>query len=225
MRCHRAPTSLYDRVVKKRLLDLLERILIPRYGELALFLMSVTFISLFAFDAGFRSDIRSESRDFSVMAWIGFGLCLLGLLFSIYHAFSRRRKSSLEKHLMVTFAVCVNAAAGISAGVHLWEGARGLLLLAPAWNILNGVLLLLLLRVGALDGRCIADEDAESFELIVGTVLLAVLFVVCHLVLDLYWAVTFSISVVYATSLSGFVKRLGGPPDAPETVTDAPPDL
>ena len=137
-----------------------------------------------------------------------FLLFFAGLFLSFYHAFTDRPKTLLEKKLMIFFAVIVNAFSGIWAGAYFLQGSEGWLVLFPALNIVNGWILLGMLRGGAIDERNISDENVSRGEVALASVALVSLFVVCRYVLDVVWAQTFSICVVYATNLSGPIKTL-----------------
>jgi hypothetical protein len=177
--------------------------LIPTYDELSLFLMAITLILLCAVNNQARSLIR---RFFSqVDDWYVYILVLLflaGLGLSLYHVFTRREKTIFEKQLMMFFAVLTNAGTGILSGwyvlksndVHNWQ------LVFPIWNIINGVLLLLMLRLKIIDEECISDRDATVAQIILGLAAVLVIFVFCNYVFKLYWAITFSICIIYTTS-------------------------
>ncbi|MGB2808584.1 MAG: hypothetical protein WBC22_12645, partial [Sedimentisphaerales bacterium] len=48
--------------------------------------------------------------------------------------------------------------------------------------------------------RNISDEKADRFEVLFGFLITVAIFVVCQFLFKLYWAITFSICVIYATS-------------------------
>ena len=86
--------------------------------------------------------------------------------------------------------------------------SQGWLIVFPIWNVIAGVMLMLLSDVGKVDDTYVSDEDAGIREVIVGLFLLCVLLVLCQYVWRLYWAVTFSICVGYATTLSKLMRHL-----------------
>jgi len=176
---------------------------IPTYDELSLFLMAAILILLYAVNVTMREQIYKGITAFNdgrvyIMAIIF--LCGMGL--SIYHIFTTREKSDFEKKVMLFFAVLANAITGIAAGVHVIKSTdtHNWLLVFPLWNIINGVLLLLMLRGKIIDERCISDRDATIQEVIIGLIAVLVIFVFCNYVFNLHWAITFSICIVYTTS-------------------------
>lgn len=177
--------------------------LIPTYDELSLFLMAFTFILLCAVNSQLRNWIRhffSQTHDW--VAYICVLLFLAGLGLSLFHVFTRREKTIFEKQLMMLFAVLTNAGIGIIAGWYVLKSndVRDWQLIFPIWNIINGVLLLLMLRFRIIDEECISDRDADATEVVIGIAAVLVIFIFCNFIFKLYWAITFSICIIYATS-------------------------
>ena len=195
--------------VKSKYSGTLRTLLVPRYDECALFLMSVAFILLFVLDATLRRDTGSvlslgfDPRDY--LAIVGF---TAGIVFSVYHVFAKRDKKPIEKVFMLFFAVVVNAYSGIAAGIHILRQSQQWLMPFPIWNIANGVLLLVMYRTGMLAKTSIPDENANPYHVLMSSAVLATLLLVCHYWLQFYWAVTFSICVGYATTLNAWLGRL-----------------
>ena len=189
--------------------NLLSRLLIPRYDEMSLFLMSIAFVLLFFTDAELRT--RSHELLLSESALTRYLFLLFfvaGLLLSLYHVFTKRRKNTPEKIAMLVFAVMVNGLSGVAAGVHMLEHSRGILMVFPIWNIVNGGLLLLMLRFDIIDESSIVDDNAAPVQLVLGGLVVVAALIVCRFVFELYWAVTFSICVAYATNLNRAVQSV-----------------
>ena len=66
----------------------------------------------------------------------------------------------------------------------------------------------LLVHLGIVDTGSVADEDSTLGQVILGALVAGVILAVCHFVLELYWAITFSICVAYATNINEGVERL-----------------
>jgi hypothetical protein len=114
---------------------------------------------------------------------------------------------------MLVFAVMTNALCGLLASGHIldnWGDAPTILIVFPLWNGINCLLLLLLFRVGVINETSITDENARTGEVIFGFVIVLGIFVVCRFVFELYWALTFSICTVYATSFSDALGAMFG---------------
>lgn len=176
---------------------------VPVYDELSLFLMAVTLILLYIVNITMRVQIHNWISEYS-NAWIyiigAIFLCGLGL--SVYHAFTKIEKTDVEKWGMLVFAVLANAVSGIVAGLYVLktDNVRNWLIIFPIWNIINGALLLLMLRLKIIDESCISDRDATLVQIILGLIAVLIIFIFCNYVFKLYWAITFSICIVYTTS-------------------------
>lgn len=175
---------------------------IPVYDELSLFLMAVTLILLGLANAPMREQIHNWMKSQSVHIYLWAVIVLGGVCLSIYHVFTTREKTDIEKMIMLIFAVLTNAGAGIVAGVYVIKNSdvHNWLIVFPIWNIINGVLLLLMLRFRIIDTECISDRDATITDVIIGLAAVLVIFILCNYVFKLYWAITFSICIIYATS-------------------------
>jgi hypothetical protein len=177
--------------------------LIPTYDELSLFLMAATLILLYAINVPMREQIYKGITAFDdLRVYIMAIIFLCGMGLSIYHIFTTREKSDFEKKVMLFFAVLANAITGIAAGVHVIKNTdtHNWLLVFPLWNIINGVLLLLMLRGKIIDERCISDRDATAGQVILGLIAVFIIFIFCNFVFKLHWAITFSICIIYTTS-------------------------
>jgi hypothetical protein len=176
---------------------------IPVYDELALFLTAATLILLYLVNTTMREQIHNwlAGHNYAWVYIVG-AIFLSGLGLSVYHVFTKREKTDVEKWGMLIFAVLANAISGIVAGLYvlLSDNARNWLLVFPVWNIINGVMLILMLRYRITDEQCIADRDATAGEVILGLIAVLVIFVFCDYVFKLHWAITFSICTIYATS-------------------------
>jgi hypothetical protein len=184
---------------------------IPTYDELSLFLMAATLILLYAMNAPMREQIyysMTKVHDVRVYAIAVFFLC--GLCLSIYHIFTTREKTDFEKKVMLFFAVLTNAGTGILSGwyviktsiVHDW------LLVFPIWNIVNSVLMLLMLRTEIINEQGISDRNATMAQVAIGLASVFIMFIFCNFVFHLYWAITFSICIVYTTSFDRALQNV-----------------
>lgn len=194
-----------------RRLNFNPRLFVPRYDELSLYLMSLSFLLTLLADPRLRETVffafadNFDPRYFPLYALLF--LFLAGLAFSIYHVFSSKKKTPGQKEAMLYFAVIINGLAGILAGARMFEDSPGLLLLFPVWNILNSLALLGMYWLRIVNEETISDDNTPLVDVITGSVALAAIYGLCRL-LDLYWAFTFSICVAYATNLSSSFHRL-----------------
>ena len=196
--------------------DRIKGLFLPTFSELSLFMMSVSFLLLFSFNELLRSSIfkilDKPGRDPRiVLLLLFFGM---GLFLSLYHVFAEREKSIPEKYAMLFFAVVANAVSGILASIYILKqssDAPSVLLLLPIWNIINCILLVVSFRFGIINESNISDENATRFEVFFGLLIIVAIFLVCQFLFKLYWAITFSICVIYATSFSDALGSVFGP--------------
>lgn len=188
---------------------------IPSFDETSMFMIALAFILLFFSNVSLRSCIYyfflEDEKDRA-------GLLLLLLLFiaavllSLYHVFTKRKKTEPEKHLMISFAVFANGLGGIAASTHILENTSKnkpcIFVLLPIWNIINCILLLALWRFGKITAKHISDRNATPVEAFLAALIIVAIFVICQFVFNLYWAITFSICVVYASSFSEAVSSM-----------------
>jgi hypothetical protein len=185
----------------------------PRYDEVTLFSMSVTFILLLLISKTMRMDLyKLMFHKFDIRIVLFVIIFLGGIAFSIFHAFSTREKHFEEKAAMLLFAVFVSAGTGIGAGVHMLQTATGWLILFPIWNVTYGALLLLMFRFRAIDVTSVSDRDASRGQVMVGLVAVLIILICCQFWFRLHWAITFSICIAYTTSLDKAVRSVFGRP-------------
>jgi DNA-directed RNA polymerase subunit RPC12/RpoP len=196
--------------------------LTPRYDDLTLFALSLSFLLLWLINADLRRDLTKvflEGWSGDITIWLI--VAVIGMALSLINVFLQREKSDFEKSTMLIFAVVVTAGTGLYAGWIMLHESKGWLLIFPAWNILNGGLLLLLFRLGVVDTDCIVDEQASFAEVVLTAICVPVLLTVCHYWFELHWAVTFSIAVAYTMSLHNGIRDVfGARRPAPNMIQD-----
>jgi hypothetical protein len=175
--------------------------LVPNYDELTLFLTAVTFVILFFTNVTLQNDISRFLMRLDVWRrYIYVILFMAGVFMCLYHVFTKRKKTDLEKGIMLLFAVTINAATGIIAGVYMIKESAAWLLIFPIWNIANSLLMILMQYANIFDVDCIADRNATSRQVILGLVTVLIIFTFCNFIFKMNWAITFSICIIYATS-------------------------
>jgi len=175
--------------------------LVPNYDELTLFLTAITFVILFFTNVTSQNDVsRFLIRLDTWRRYIYILLFMAGLFMCLYHVFTPRKKTDVEKAIMLLFAVTINAATGIIGGIYMIKESPGWLLVFPIWNLANGALMILMQYVNIFDIDCIADRNATPSQVILGLVSVLIIFILSNFVFNLHWAITFSICIVYATS-------------------------
>jgi DNA-directed RNA polymerase subunit RPC12/RpoP len=187
--------------------------LIPTYDKLSLFLMAVMLILLYATNIKMLGQMRDLIHCFTTDAEYQrlFNTVLIYLAaFLFLVLITPREKIDFKKKVMLFFAVLTNAGAGIIAGVYVIRnsGVINWLLVFPIWNIVNCVLMLLMLGLRVIDEECISDRKATVVEIILGLAAVLIIFILCNYVFKLYWAITFSICIVYTTSFDRALQNV-----------------
>lgn len=186
--------------------DTLKEFFIPKYDELSLFVMSASILILLAIDETCRQElsgllIGQPKITFASVFWAA------GIVLSIYHVFTRRKKSHAEKGFMLFFAVMTNIMIGLYLGFRQLK-EPGILILFPLWNLFNAFMLMLLFRLRMIKDDSIGDEDASPLETVTGAAMAILIIGVCLYALRLNWAMTFSICLVYATSVGRTTREV-----------------
>lgn len=184
--------------------------LIPTYDKLSLLLTAVTLLLLLITNhnwihlAGEKDWIVSfkhiDDRIILSFAPIIF-VFVIGFLWQV---------AASPKTALLLFAVLTNAVVGFISGryviknsdIHNWQ------LIFPVWNIINSVLLILMLRLKIIDEECISDREATLVQVILGLTAVLVILILCNYVFKLYWAITFSICIVYTTSFDRALQNV-----------------
>lgn len=191
----------------------MKQIFIPSYNELSLFLMSFTAILILLAN-------HQLSRNLILFTGINFRyptmyislliiMVAAGMFFSVYHIFTRKPKEDYQLFCMLLFAIIANAGSAILAGRYLLEQTTNkFLMVFPMWNIINGLYLVALLRAGCLTIDNITDEQATLMQVIVGTITALIVFLICQFGLKLYWPITFSICIAFATGFSRAIQEI-----------------
>jgi len=175
--------------------------LVPNYDELSLFLMAGVFVLLYFTNIKLQDDINAFLTRLDIWRrYIYLAIFMLGLFLCLYHVFTKRRKTEVEKGIMLLFAVSINAATGFIAGIYMFRECPGWLFIFPAWNIINSVLLIAMQYINLFDEDKISDRDATKFQIILGMIAILIIYFICNNVFSLHWAITYSICIIYTTS-------------------------
>ena len=171
----------------------------PRFHEISLYLIALSFCWIFLFHAEFRKGFFIFFSGFGSMSpyFVTLGLIVTsGLLLSLVHVFIKRNKSALEKALMGWFVLGVSGVASFFAGVETLTSRSSIVKILVIWNILMSVFLLLQMGMHDYD---VSDENASSVEVFATTAILIIILLSADLYLRLSWAMTLSISIFFST--------------------------
>lgn len=208
--------------------------LMPHYDNLTLFALSVGFLFLgltgsFSLEAPTPLTVDSSIADvFAALAGellekftIFIPLAFLGMLLSLLGVFTRGEKAKPIKFVMLSFATLATSGTGVYAGiVILGQHLSWPMMIFPLWNIVHGIGLLSLFRMGLMDPDCIVNRRPSALQVIVTTVSVLLLLVVCRYALHLHWAIAYSICIGYTLSLNHTVQDVFGIGTKPPTDTE-----
>ncbi len=205
------------KTVSRRLRRVLAMAL-PQYDGLALFLTSVSFVVVAAFDSGIREAVRSMPGGRLPLDVIPlYPLALLfvsGMAFSVVHVFTDRKPSGFEKTAMLYFAVIGNGIAGVIAGAVMWRRFPGWLAVFPLWNLLDAIALMLMYWCDLLDENSVTDEKPCPKAALAGTLAVSILYLACR-GFGLHWAMSFSILALFSSNASRELHRVFPPNRSP----------
>jgi hypothetical protein len=200
---------------KSELVSFLKRTgFLPTYSEGGLFLMSLALILLLITSRELWSDILTVLEavsDSSRGGWIAilmFFIIPVGILYSIFHAFTKTKKDKWAKFYMFHFAIWMNIFSGYAVAMHVFNTATWYFIILSIWNFLNVGLLMWLYDRNYINESSINKREVRWIELLFGSLLIISLWILGEIILGWYWAVTFSLSVGYATALNQNVKKL-----------------
>ena len=154
------------------------------------------------------SHFHNHSGDVKIFVLIFLPL-IIGMFLCLYHAFTDRQKTNLEKKFMILFAAIVNGYSGIWYGTYILVNNAGWGLLPfPVWNIISGYILIASVRATDIEEITISDANVSFKKLLVGTLVVTILFLICHFLFKLVWAGTFSICIAWATNLNSSINTI-----------------
>jgi len=185
-----------------RALRMLLSSLLPYCDDLTLFTVSLALLVLASIDGAMRQDLPAV---FQALGGYGAPLLSLFLVFgmacSLVGIFVKRKKPEFMKWAMFVFAMYVTAGTGLFAGWLMLGRSPVWLMVFPAWNILNGLVLLVLFHARAVDTECIVDEEVTLGRVVIPVFAVFMLLTTCRYLLGLHWATSCSIVVAYTMNL------------------------
>ncbi len=186
----------------------IEQFFNPHFDELTMFATGYSLILLIT--SGIIKEWKTIS--FSIdgdnpFIYILVLMLFIGLFLTIYHAFSNREKTLLEKKAMVLFMGIINGATGIWGGYYILLIEKEVLIVFPILNFISGAVLLGGLRSGNINEDNIDDENASIKQVVLSTIIVSTVFVIFHFIFESHWLITLTACVSYATN---FNKKFNG---------------
>ena len=179
----------------------------PQYHELVTYQSTIICIFLFITYPELRFTYKQIINEQILGGWafIMSVIVVLGMFFSILHVFIQRKKLIWENQWMGAFAMGVNGIAGIAAGIEVFPTEWSYMVLFPIWNIT--VSAILLYQIGFAE-NVITDDNASLLEVGVATISLLVVFIIAKYGFHLTWVMTFSVCMVYSSTITSVVSWL-----------------
>jgi len=194
----------------EKLKSTLLKLLFPDYDELTLFLHSMVTIIFVISSSGslvflVQLMFRQDSFFHVVLSIFILIVVLAIIILPIYHAFSKRKKRKWEKKIMLYAVVLMDYLVAWNVYVHLKGLLSGWELAFPLINAVQASLVILGLWFGFFTYEKVRDEDPESAEIIISSIMVILFFIIFHFILHQYWAVTFSVCIFYATIVNKII--------------------
>jgi len=173
----------------------------PKLHEVSAYLIALSFCWVFLFHNELRQGFILFFSGFGSFSpfFLALGLAFVaGLLLSLAHPFMSRKKTPLEKGLMVWFVMGLSGVVSFFIGIELLSFRSSNFMVLPIWNIIMSVLLLIQMGRQKYD---MSDEDASFLEIFGTTIVLVVILLLTDFYLRLSWAMTLSVCIFYSTTI------------------------
>jgi hypothetical protein len=166
------------------------KVIEPRFEELSVFLLGLSFFGLLPFDAELRSLCRTtfqfwDGAGNNTFIWIliaGFGF-----LAAFLECLRKGKVPSGGEEFFLWSGVTLSLLIGLNACSHSLPESYGLLMIFPIWNFVAAFTPIWLLYYVEQENLS-ADYDASLLQVIVGGWLVLVILYFCAVVLGLHWS-------------------------------------
>lgn len=188
--------------------------LLPNFDEITLFTLSFSLLFLLAISTNLRQEIWTaivtlkDLREPTIFILVL--MMAAGMILSFLNVFFRTQKYNFEKYLMLLFAVFVTAGTGIYSGWLVLKEAKDWMMIFPIWNIVNGGILLYLLRDGVLDTDCIVENEFNHWQVLASVFCVGTILAACNYYFKMHWAISYSICACYTLTINDTVQHLLG---------------
>ena len=182
--------------------------LMPKYSEISLFLTAFTFLLTILPTVQSVNSILEISTNLANLIFVVIPF-FLGLIFSIYYAFSKSPTPRLAKFFMLFFVLATNFIAALFAlGTIIHIGSSVVVMIFPIINVINSILILSFFRAGVVNADCVADKNATYKELTVGSICVLAIVFISQYILKNMLTITFSICLSYSSIVNNYVTKI-----------------
>ena len=192
-------------------LNAFKKILIKVFGknfdELSLYVMSASSLLIYLIDSSFRSDFHNylrttdDLRVFLILIYM-----LIGLSYSIFHAFSKKYKRKSHKSAMLYFALTLQAFVAFTA-FYLSMENDSIPITYPLINLLAAYITYLLYDSNLINENNIIDRDARLIEVLLASLITSSVISITILLLHLHWIEALSISIILGNHISSITHK------------------
>lgn len=181
---------------------------LPHLTKTSLFLITITILLIIFFGGSdFQEDFHYHwLKGGNSALLVMLGVIILGMIFSVYYAFSIKLISRGNKNLILFFVLFINLFIAFIIADYAFSYSSFIFIIFSILNIIIAYLSFIdLVRSIRYRSVSISDRQPEKVELIISSIIVICLFYISQYILDNYWAITFSICTVYAVSINRFI--------------------
>jgi len=177
--------------------------LTPKYDEGILFIIACSTLLLLLINSEAMAFLFNENDKEAIILIKLF--VIAGLALSLIHIFINKKRGEGQNYFMTVSASGMSAIIGILAGYYVLVETVSFLIIFPAWNIINSIIILILLRLGYVPK--ISEEDKTIRQVLPGLCISVLIILSAEFIFHLYWAITLSIALNYAITFNKFVEK------------------
>ncbi len=173
------------------------------FAELPVGLISFTLLLMMVFEQDFADAVFTIPQKEPYKHVLTLIMMFSGIGLSLFHVFSTRRKTNLEKRLMISLAVICCCISAMYCGYRLIsESASLLTMLFGLINILEAMIYSMLLRTNVINEKNFSDCNTPWEGAFANFLIILVMYLLMKFVLDIHWGDAFSICLAYAMTFS-----------------------
>lgn len=188
------------------------------YSVTGIFLISLTFFLILFTNPSFKTDIEKIYPALEIL----FKFINMAILISIlniivtavalyYTYFNKETIPLFWRRVLIAYAIITSIIVSLFAASFAIENTLEISIIFPILNIADIFILWSFFDNNIINESYIINKLARGYEIIIGSVIIFTIFIISQYVFKNYWAITFSICLVYALSLNENVcKRLFG---------------
>lgn len=194
--------------IKSFLKWIFKKLFAKEFDELSFYVISISLILVYLLEPSLKSDffkLANFSKDVRIYLVIP-GL-IIGIIYSVYHVFSKKKKSTNSKEWMLYLALTVQLLIAMF-GLFYSNNNDEVSIWYPLLNFFYAIIIYKLEEYKYLELFHITDRNANLIEVLLATILVGTVIVLSLFVFQLHWLETLSISILLGNQISSFTHRL-----------------